>query len=95
LKLPDILHGDYEGCPFLIPLPRGAAVTTTAGRMTPQPIPDGSAKGRYCSKKDLNEMLDTFYDLRGWNRDGILINEKLIELGLIEEIIQLFSTFEI
>ncbi|MCX5845809.1 MAG: hypothetical protein NTW12_05540 [Deltaproteobacteria bacterium] len=83
MKLRDILHGAYEGCPFLIPLPRGEAVTTTAGQITPQPIPDGPAKGRYCSKKDLDAMLDTFYDLREWNRDGIPTNEKLIELGLI------------
>ena len=92
--MPDILHGAYEECSFLIHLPQGAAVTTTAGRITPQPIPDGPAKGRYCTKKDLNEMLDTFYDLRGWNRDGVPTNEKLTELGLIEEIIQLFRTFE-
>lgn len=45
--------------------------------------PGWTGKGRYCSKKDLDAMLDTFYDLRGWNRDGIPTNEKLIELGLI------------
>ena len=52
-------------------------------RVMNEPIPDGPAKGRCCSKEDLDAMLDTFYDLRGWDRDGIPTKEKLTEIGLM------------
>jgi aldehyde:ferredoxin oxidoreductase len=52
-------------------------------RVMMEPIPDGPAKGRCCSKDNLDAMLDTFYQLRGWDRDGIPTNKKLAELGLI------------
>jgi len=52
-------------------------------RVTNEPIPDGPAKGRYCSKEELDALLDTFYTLRGWDRDGTPTKEKLAELGLI------------
>jgi aldehyde:ferredoxin oxidoreductase len=47
-----------------------------------EPIPEGPAKGRYCSKADLDALLDTFYALRGWDQNGIPTKEKLTELGL-------------
>jgi aldehyde:ferredoxin oxidoreductase len=31
----------------------------------------------------LDAMLDRYYELRGWNRDGIPSDAKLKELGLI------------
>lgn len=46
------------------------------------PIPDGPSKGRYCSQENLDHMLDKYYDLRGWSREGIPTHEKLVELGL-------------
>jgi aldehyde:ferredoxin oxidoreductase len=52
-------------------------------RVMNEPIPEGPAKGRCCSKDDLDAMLDTFYDLRGWDRDGVPTKEKLTEIGLI------------
>jgi aldehyde:ferredoxin oxidoreductase len=51
-------------------------------RVMNEPIPEGPAKGRYCSKEDLDALLDTFYSLRGWDRNGIPAKEKLAELGL-------------
>ena len=51
-------------------------------RVMNEPIPDGSSKGRYCSQENLDKMLDTYYKLRGWSKDGIPTNEKLTELGL-------------
>jgi len=33
--------------------------------------PDGPSKGMHCPPDELNAMLDEFYDLRGWTRDGI------------------------
>lgn len=49
------------------------------------PIPDeGIAKGSYVSQKDLNELLDDYYRVRGWTTDGIPTIAKLEELGLTE-----------
>ena len=48
-----------------------------------EPIPDGPAKGRYCSQDNLDAMLDEYYGLRGWTKDGIPTEEKLRQLGLI------------
>jgi len=52
-------------------------------RTMTEPIPYGPAKGRYCSRKDLDTMLDEYYRLRGWTEDGIPTDEKLAELGLL------------
>ncbi len=51
-------------------------------RVMSTPIPDGPSKGRYCSQENLDKMLDKYYELRGWNRDGIPTDKKLTELGL-------------
>lgn len=51
-------------------------------RVMHTPIPDGPSKGRYCSQENLDKMLDKYYDLRGWSREGIPTREKLAELGL-------------
>jgi aldehyde:ferredoxin oxidoreductase len=52
-------------------------------RVMSEPIPDGPVKGRFCSPKDLDAMLDAYYELRGWSREGIPTDSKLKELGLI------------
>jgi aldehyde:ferredoxin oxidoreductase len=39
--------------------------------------------GRFCLLKDLDAMLDAYYELRGWNQEGIPTDQKLKELGLI------------
>jgi aldehyde:ferredoxin oxidoreductase len=52
-------------------------------RVMSEPIPDGPVKGRFCSPKDLDAMLDAYYDLRGWTPEGIPTDSKLKELGLI------------
>jgi len=47
------------------------------------PIPDeGVSKGSYVSQKELNLLLDDYYEVRGWTRDGIPTMEKLNEIGL-------------
>lgn len=48
-----------------------------------EPIPEGPAKGRLCRQEDLDAMLDEYYELRGWSKDGIPTEEKLRQLGLI------------
>jgi len=47
------------------------------------PIPDEVvSKGNYVSQKDLNILLDDYYEVRGWTKDGIPTIEKLNGIGL-------------
>ena len=52
-------------------------------RVMSEPIPDGPVKGRFCLQKDLDAMLDAYYELRGWDPEGIPTDGKLKELGLM------------
>jgi aldehyde:ferredoxin oxidoreductase len=43
-----------------------------------QPITDeGPAKGAYVSQKELDLLLDDYYEARGWSKEGIPTIEKL------------------
>lgn len=47
------------------------------------PIPDeGVAKGSYVSQEDLDLLLDDYYEVREWTREGIPTIEKLNQLGM-------------
>ncbi|MBI5374338.1 MAG: aldehyde ferredoxin oxidoreductase family protein [Candidatus Schekmanbacteria bacterium] len=48
-------------------------------RLVKEPMPEGPAKGLVVH---LDEMLDEYYKLRGWDQNGIPTIEKLNELGL-------------
>ncbi|HDR14915.1 MAG TPA: aldehyde ferredoxin oxidoreductase [Desulfobacteraceae bacterium] len=48
-------------------------------RITSEPLPDGPGKGMFCH---LEEMLDQYYRIRGWDEQGVLTKEKLADLGL-------------
>jgi aldehyde:ferredoxin oxidoreductase len=50
-------------------------------RLTEEPFSEGPAKGKVVH---LDEMLDEYYQERGWSREGIPTEEKLRELGLSE-----------
>ena len=52
-------------------------------RVKNEPIPDGAVKGRFCSEENLNKMLDSYYQLRGWDNQGIPTEKKLIQLGIV------------
>ncbi|MDD5093984.1 MAG: aldehyde ferredoxin oxidoreductase family protein [Dehalococcoidia bacterium] len=52
---------------------------TVSRRMLEEPLPDGPAEGNVLR---LGEMLPEYYQLRGWNEDGIPSAEKLAALGL-------------
>jgi len=46
------------------------------------PIPDeGVAKGSHVTQKELDFLLDDYYEVRGWTKDGIPTIEKLNEVG--------------
>lgn len=50
-----------------------------------QPIPDdGPSKGAYVSQEELDLLLDDYYEVRGWTKDGVPTLEKLKELGMEE-----------
>jgi aldehyde:ferredoxin oxidoreductase len=58
---------------------------TLPPRIMKDPMPAGPAKGELISQKTLDTMLDEYYELRGWDKDGIPTEEKLKELGLRSE----------
>lgn len=55
---------------------------TLPWRVQHEPIPEGPSKGCHCPPAELDRMLDEYYDLRGWSRDGIPTPERLRALGL-------------
>jgi aldehyde:ferredoxin oxidoreductase len=56
---------------------------TMPAKVMNTPIPDEVvSKGSYVSQKDLNILLDDYYEVRGWTKDGIPTIEKLNGIGL-------------
>jgi aldehyde:ferredoxin oxidoreductase len=47
-----------------------------------EPLKEGGSKGQVISQKDLDEMLDEYYEERGWDKTGTPTAAKLKELGL-------------
>ncbi|MBS3765995.1 aldehyde ferredoxin oxidoreductase, partial [Candidatus Bipolaricaulota bacterium] len=43
---------------------------------------EGPAAGNSITEEEFQEMLDRYYDLRGWDRDGRPTSEKISELDL-------------
>jgi aldehyde:ferredoxin oxidoreductase len=52
---------------------------TLPKRMLEEPMPQGPAAGHVV---ELDQMLPEFYELRGWDENGVPTDEKLAELGL-------------
>jgi len=47
------------------------------------PIPDeGPSKGSFVSQEDLDLLLDDYYEVRGWDKEGIPTLAKLDEIGM-------------
>jgi aldehyde:ferredoxin oxidoreductase len=55
---------------------------TLPWRVQHEPIPDGPSKGAFCPPEELDRMLDEYYEIRGWSKDGIPTPERLRALGL-------------
>ena len=66
---------------FLVRAGFSQADDTLPKRMLEEPMPQGAAKGQVV---ELTPMLDEFYNLRGWDQNGIPTQEKLAALGLKE-----------
>lgn len=48
-------------------------------RLVKEPMPGGAAKGKVV---ELGKMLPEYYELRGWDKEGVPTKERLKELGL-------------
>ena len=47
-----------------------------------EPWPTGPLKGSVASREKMNRLLDEYYELRGWDSNGIPTKSKLIDLNL-------------
>ncbi len=54
-------------------------------RVTHDPISNGITKGVYVKEEELQHMLDEYYLVRGWSKEGVPTKMKLFELGLTKE----------
>lgn len=53
-------------------------------RTMEEPLPEGPAKGSVLTREMYDVMLDEYYQLRGWDRDGVPTSEILEKLGVID-----------
>ena len=51
-------------------------------RLMTEAIKGGASAGQLISQKDLDEMLDEYYEARGWDKTGTPTSAKLKELGI-------------
>jgi aldehyde:ferredoxin oxidoreductase len=51
-------------------------------RLYEEPVPDGPTAGRIITREQMDQLLDEYYDLRGWDREGHPTPDKLAQLGL-------------
>ncbi|GAK55564.1 aldehyde ferredoxin oxidoreductase [Candidatus Vecturithrix granuli] len=61
---------------------RDRSKDTLPYRVTHEPINAGPSQGRYCPPEVFEQLLDEYYQLRGWDAQGIPTAQKLQELGL-------------
>jgi len=47
-----------------------------------QPLPTGATTGKALPEEAFHKMLQEYYALRGWNRNGHPMPEKLREMGI-------------
>ncbi|MBP1717159.1 MAG: hypothetical protein H6Q43_597 [Deltaproteobacteria bacterium] len=57
---------------------------TIPARTLNQPIPAGPSKGMHTPRGEFEAMLNEYYQLRGWDGNGVPTTAKLKELGLDE-----------
>jgi len=51
-------------------------------RLMTEKMPEGQAKGHVVSDKIYNQMLDDYYKVRGWDKEGRPTKERLEKLGI-------------
>jgi len=55
-------------------------------RIAYEALPSGPAKGKRVPPKDYEKMLDDYYRIRGWNKNGIPTKRKLREMRLTRDL---------
>jgi len=63
-------------------------------RFFKEPIPEGPAKGAILNREEFETALNRYYELRGWNRDGIPRKETLIKLALYDVVDDIKNLFD-
>jgi len=53
-------------------------------RITKEAIPSGPTQGRILTEEMYKVMLDEYYEVRGWDEDGVPKPETISKLGLDE-----------
>ena len=56
---------------------------TVPKRYFDEPVPEGPAKGEVISRKEFDGMLDEYYKLHGWDKNGVPRKNTLTKLGLV------------
>jgi aldehyde:ferredoxin oxidoreductase len=63
---------------------------TWPDRFFKEPLPEGPTTGSMLSKDKIEQLLDEYYELRGWDvRTGLPTQEKLAGLGLNDIAVEL------
>ncbi|MFX1519664.1 MAG: aldehyde ferredoxin oxidoreductase family protein [Promethearchaeota archaeon] len=55
---------------------------TLPKRFFKEVMPEGASKDLLLNEDEFNQMRDEFYDLMGWDQDGIPTREQLVKVGL-------------
>jgi aldehyde:ferredoxin oxidoreductase len=58
------------------------------------PLPEGPFKGAILSKAEFDRALDSYYEMRGWDKTGVPTRERLEELNLQEVALEIWRTSE-
>ena len=53
-------------------------------RFLKDPIPAGASKGCVVKPEDLQMMIESYYEARGWTAEGLIPKEKLVQLGMAD-----------
>ena len=68
---------------------------TLPERLKTEAMKEGGSKGHVVAEADLQAMLDEYYEERGWTKEGVPTKERLISLGMEEELSELGKYVEI
>lgn len=59
---------------------------TLPGRYFDDPMPSARAKGSHIDRKGFDKMLDEYYELHGWDKDGMLPPARVEELNILRDL---------
>jgi len=62
-----------------------ATTDTLPPRFVKEPLPDGPAKGHSITEKDMQYMKQEYYNIRGWDKEGVPLHDTLKRLRIRHE----------